>query len=88
MCSFTQMTSADAAAVQKKLEALDLEEVDDKQRQRLKHFIEQKVLVGELTSEEQLEKLGELGVGNGGIVAKVRHKPTGTIMARKVRKTN
>ena len=34
--------------------------------------------------DEDFEKLFELGAGNGGVVAKVRHKPSGTIMARKV----
>ena len=33
---------------------------------------------------EDLEVLKELGSGNGGTVSKVRHKATGTIMARKV----
>ncbi|XP_055344815.1 dual specificity mitogen-activated protein kinase kinase 1-like [Paramacrobiotus metropolitanus] len=31
-----------------------------------------------------LEKLGELGVGSGGVVWKVQHRPTGIIMARKI----
>lgn len=86
MFSFSQLTlsSADSAAVQKQLESVDLEDMAEPQRRRLKQFVEQKVVVGDLTSEEQLEKLGELGVGNGGIVAKVRHKPTNVIMARKV----
>ena len=33
---------------------------------------------------EDLEDLKELGQGNGGSVKKVKHKPTGTIMAKKV----
>ena len=33
---------------------------------------------------EDLEILHELGAGNGGTVSKVLHKPTNTIMARKV----
>lgn len=39
--------------------------------------------IGDLTGEE-LEKISELGYGNGGVVMKVRHKPSGIIMARKV----
>jgi serine/threonine protein kinase len=39
---------------------------------------------GELNGDD-LEKLSELGCGNGGVVMKVRHKPSGIIMARKVR---
>ena len=35
---------------------------------------------------EDLKDLQELGQGNGGSVKKVEHTPTGTIMAKKVRK--
>ena len=34
---------------------------------------------------EDLEGVNELGHGNGGTVSKVKHVPTGAIMARKVR---
>ena len=34
--------------------------------------------------EEDFNKLGELGAGNGGVVTKVVHKNTQIIMARKV----
>lgn len=34
--------------------------------------------------QEDLEIVKELGSGNGGTVSKVKHLPTGTIMARKV----
>lgn len=40
--------------------------------------------MGELTSDDHFEKLGELGAGNGGVVVKVLHKPSSLIMARKV----
>ena len=36
--------------------------------------------------EEDVEKIVELGHGNGGVVDKVRHIPTGVVMARKVRR--
>ena len=39
--------------------------------------------MGEIRDED-LEKLGELGSGNGGVVMKVRHIPTQLIMARKM----
>lgn len=45
------------------------------------HFL---LKVGELNADD-FEKLGELGAGNGGVVNKERHKPSGLIMARKVR---
>ena len=36
-------------------------------------------------NKDDLEIIRELGSGNGGTVSKVRHRATGTIMARKVR---
>ena len=60
--------------------------LDDTTRRRLESFLEQKQRVGGLLQAEDLDKLGELGAGNGGVVVKVRHKPTGIIMARKVRR--
>ncbi len=59
-------------------------ELDDQQRQRMKSFLSQKQKVGELC-EDDFEKIGELGAGNGGVVTKVLHKLSGLIMARKVR---
>lgn len=57
--------------------------MDEEQRKRLESFLGQKEKVGELCDED-FEKLGELGAGNGGVVMKVRHKKYGLIMARKV----
>ncbi|XP_071034738.1 dual specificity mitogen-activated protein kinase kinase 1 isoform X2 [Parasteatoda tepidariorum] len=67
-------------ALQKSLEGLEL---DDQQRKRLEAFLTQKQKVGELINED-LENLGELGAGNGGVVTKNLHKPSGLIMARKL----
>ena len=67
-------------ALQRQLEELD---IDDLQRQRLHKFLSQKHEVGELTDDD-FDKLGELGAGNGGVVTKDRHRPSGLIMARKV----
>ncbi|XP_011263510.1 dual specificity mitogen-activated protein kinase kinase dSOR1 [Camponotus floridanus] len=67
-------------AIQEKLEEL---EMDEEQRKRLESFLGQKEKVGELCDED-FEKLGELGAGNGGVVMKVRHKKYGLIMARKL----
>lgn len=44
-------------------------EMDDKARNRIKVFLNQKEKIGELRDED-LEKLGELGSGNGGVVMK------------------
>nr|CAG4640976.1 EOG090X08J3 [Eulimnadia texana] len=67
-------------ALQRQLEELD---IDDLQRQRLQVFLLQKQKVGEL-SDDDFDKLGELGAGNGGVVTKVRHRPSGLVMARKL----
>lgn len=55
----------------------------DEPEDRIDAFLHQKEKIGELV-EEDLEKLGELGSGNGGVVMKVRHKRTQLIMARKL----
>ncbi|XP_041372356.1 dual specificity mitogen-activated protein kinase kinase 1-like isoform X2 [Gigantopelta aegis] len=75
-----QNGAANLEALQQKLKELD---IDDQQRERLELFLTQKQKVGELV-EEDFEKLGELGAGNGGVVTRVRHKPTALIMARKL----
>ncbi|XP_008552823.1 dual specificity mitogen-activated protein kinase kinase dSOR1 [Microplitis demolitor] len=67
-------------AIQERLEEL---EMDEEQRKRLESFLGQKEQVGELCDDD-FEKLGELGAGNGGVVMKVRHKKYGLIMARKL----
>lgn len=83
----TQPTPNDAESnakpvdcISKKLKDLD---IDDLQRERLEAFLQKKREVGELNSED-FEKLAELGAGNGGVVTKVLHKPSGLIMARKL----
>jgi mitogen-activated protein kinase kinase 1 len=67
-------------ALQERLEEL---EMDDTQRKRMEFFLCQKEKIGEL-SDDDFDKLGELGAGNGGVVTKVRHRSSGLIMARKV----
>uniref|UniRef100_A0AAZ3QAM6 Dual specificity mitogen-activated protein kinase kinase 1 n=1 Tax=Oncorhynchus tshawytscha TaxID=74940 RepID=A0AAZ3QAM6_ONCTS len=67
-------------ALQKKLEELEL---DEQQRKRLEAFLTQKQKVGEL-KDHDMEKICELGAGNGGVVFKVSHRPSGLIMARKL----
>uniref|UniRef100_A0A0B6ZVK9 mitogen-activated protein kinase kinase n=1 Tax=Arion vulgaris TaxID=1028688 RepID=A0A0B6ZVK9_9EUPU len=71
---------ANLEALQQKLQELD---IDDQQRERLEEFLTQKQKIGELL-EEDFEKLGELGAGNGGVVTKVLHHPSSLIMARKL----
>nr|CAD7456451.1 unnamed protein product [Timema tahoe] len=66
--------------IQERLEEL---EMDDDQRKRMEFFLCQKEKIGEL-SDDDFEKLGELGAGNGGVVMKVKHRSSGLIMARKL----
>lgn len=72
---------ANLEALQKKLGELDL---DEQQRKRLEAFLTQKAQVGEL-KDDDFKPICELGAGNGGVVHKVRHKPSRLVMARKVK---
>nr|XP_049580113.1 dual specificity mitogen-activated protein kinase kinase 1 isoform X2 [Syngnathus scovelli] len=76
----TGATETNLEALQKKLEELEL---DEQQRKRLEAFLTQKQKVGEL-KDDDFEKICELGAGNGGVVFKVSHRPSGLIMARKL----
>lgn len=73
-------SEANLEALQKKLGELDL---DDQQKKRLEAFLTQKAKVGEL-KDDDFHRICELGAGNGGVVNKVRHKPSGLVMARKL----
>ncbi|KAL7842266.1 hypothetical protein SRHO_G00239550 [Serrasalmus rhombeus] len=73
-------SEANLEALQKKLEELDL---DEQQKKRLEAFLTQKAKVGEL-KDDDFQRICELGAGNGGVVNKVCHKPSGLIMARKL----
>lgn len=64
-----------------RLEELDM---DDTQRKRIEVFLCQKEKIGGDLGDDDFEKLGELGSGNGGVVMKVKHKSSGLIMARKL----
>ncbi|XP_065910000.1 dual specificity mitogen-activated protein kinase kinase 1-like [Dysidea avara] len=60
--------------------------INDEQRGNMKQFLELKSQViksGDLRNDD-FERLEELGYGSGGAVLKVKHKPTGVIMARKL----
>lgn len=73
-------SEANFEALQKKLEELDL---DEQQKKRLEAFLTQKAKVGEL-KDDDFHRICELGAGNGGVVNKVCHKPSGLVMARKL----
>jgi len=74
-------SQAKLEALQQKLQELD---IDDQQRERLEEFLSQKQKIGDFEGEENFDKLGELGAGNGGVVTKVQHKASGLVMARKL----
>jgi serine/threonine protein kinase len=57
--------------------------VEESQKERVNVFLLKKQTVGELNAHD-FDKLGDLGAGNSGVVTKVRHRVTGTVMARKL----
>ncbi|VCX13682.1 unnamed protein product, partial [Gulo gulo] len=73
-------SEANLVDLQKKLAELEL---DEQQKKRLEAFLTQKAKVGEL-KDDDFERISELGAGNGGVVTKVQHRPSGLIMARKL----
>uniref|UniRef100_A0AAQ5Z0H5 mitogen-activated protein kinase kinase n=1 Tax=Amphiprion ocellaris TaxID=80972 RepID=A0AAQ5Z0H5_AMPOC len=73
-------SEASLESLKKILEELDL---DEQQKKRLEAFLTQKAKVGEL-KDDDFHRICELGAGNGGVVNKECHKPSGIIMARKL----
>uniref|UniRef100_A0A671WWP3 Dual specificity mitogen-activated protein kinase kinase 2 n=1 Tax=Sparus aurata TaxID=8175 RepID=A0A671WWP3_SPAAU len=73
-------SEANLEALKRILEELDL---DEQQKKRLEAFLTQKAKVGEMRDDD-FQRICELGAGNGGVVNKECHKPSGTIMARKL----
>lgn len=65
-------------------EATERKPFHNGEKKRLEAFLTQKAKVGEL-KDDDFERISELGAGNGGVVTKVQHRPSGLIMARKVR---
>ena len=55
------------AIIMPSIEDLVISDVDDEQKKRLESFFAQKKQLGELKSEEDFEKISELGAGNGGV---------------------
>jgi mitogen-activated protein kinase kinase 1 len=68
----------DSRSPQDSLSRLELNGFDQADFQLLKTKIDTEL------REEDVEKIVELGYGNGGVVDKVRHIPTGIVMARKL----
>ena len=59
-------------------------DITDKQKDKLEEFLKSRDKIGDISNED-LSVEGELGFGNGGVVLKVRHRKTGTVMAKKVK---
>lgn len=76
----TDLFRASLEALKTVLAELDL---DEQQKKRLEAFLTQKAKVGEMRDDD-FHRICELGAGNGGVVNKECHKPSGIIMARKV----
>jgi mitogen-activated protein kinase kinase 1 len=53
------------------------------QKDRLESFLKCREKIGDLTNDDLCVD-GELGSGNGGVVLKVKHRKTLTVMAKKV----
>ncbi len=61
-------------------------ELSDDQKENMTSFLKEKRVIirsGDL-KEQDFERITELGSGNGGVVLKVKHIPSGIAMARKV----
>lgn len=67
----------------RQLRELDFGDVNEEQRKRMEEFFTRKHHIGEM-KDEDFTNITELGAGNGGVVTKVRHKPSGITMARKM----
>ncbi len=70
-------------AIEKSISSLELSE---EQKGNMSSFLDDKrsiIRFGDL-KEHDFERITELGSGNGGVVLKVKHTPSGIIMARKV----
>ncbi|XP_064390512.1 dual specificity mitogen-activated protein kinase kinase 1-like [Halichondria panicea] len=76
-------TERDLDAIEKSISSLELSE---EQKGNMSSFLEDKraiIRFGDL-KEHDFERITELGSGNGGVVLKVKHTPSGITMARKI----
>lgn len=56
---------------------------EDTSQERLEDFFRSRQIVGNINPDD-LETMGDLGSGNGGFVTKVKHRPSNSVLARKV----
>ena len=69
--------------LEREINSMDL---NDPSRQRMEKFLREKQCLGELSFDD-IEKVCELGAGNGGVVWKVVHRSSNVVMAQKVNYT-
>lgn len=79
-----EQASDESASVDNLSARLEELGMDDIQKKRIEVFLLRKKEVGDNLCDDDLENLGELGSGNGGVVSKVKHKKMGLIMAKKL----
>ena len=65
--SNTNDTTSSVAELGSQLHDFSISDLDDNQRERLEVFLNCKKQLGELRSDEDFERLSELGAGNGGM---------------------
>ena len=70
-------------SIQHLSELVQMLDITETQKDKLEEFLKCREKIGDLTTDD-LSVAGELGSGNGGVVLKVRHRKTGTVMAKKV----
>jgi len=66
------------------IDGLSLDNISEDQKSRLEEFLRDKRQIKGELRDDDFERIQELGAGNGGVVLKVKHKPTNLIMARKL----
>ena len=78
--------SSGVEAVSARLDEISIIETTEEQKKRLEEFLGVKGRIGELKEgdEDDFEKICELGAGNGGVVHRVRHRTSATMMAKKM----
>ena len=81
--TLSNQTHSAKPTIAKLSELVQMLDITATQKDKLEDFLKCREKIGDLANED-LSVEGELGSGNGGVVLKVRHRKTGTIMAKKV----
>jgi len=81
--TLSNQTHSAKPTIAKLSELVQMLDITATQKDKLEDFLKCREKIGDLANED-LSVEGELGSGNGGVVLKVRHRKTGTIMAKKL----